>query len=158
MNKTWKAVLGVILIYTFGCFSGAVSTSIFFHHRMLNILQHPAVAMTAILEKRLTGNLGLDANQKQQVHGYFQDYLAHRKELQKQIQPQVEALNRQTRQQIAAILRPDQAELFQQNIEKARKRWGASVSNQNTESPPAPQVQPSGPATNSGAGNPPPAR
>ena len=155
MNKTWKAVLGVILIYIFGCLSGSVCTSIFFHHRLLAFLQHPGVALSAALENRLTGNLGLDADQKQKVHECFLENLQNRKELQKQIQPQVQMLNRQTRQQITAILRPDQAELFQQNIEKFRKRFGAIARNQDTENPPAPQVQSAGPTTNSGAGHPP---
>ena len=155
MNKTWKAVLGVILIYIFGCLSGAVSTSIFFHHRMIAFLQHPAIALSAALEKRLTGNLGLDANQKQQVHGYFLDNLQQRRQLQRQIQPQVQALNQQTLQQISAILRPDQKELFDQNVEKLKKRFGAAAANPNTENPASPPVQPAAPATNSGAGSPP---
>jgi hypothetical protein len=155
MNKTWKAVLGVILIYIFGCFSGAVSTSIFFHHRMLDFLQQPGVALSAALEKRLTGNLGLNANQQKQVDGYFLENLQHRKELQKEIQPRVQTLNRQTIQQVTAILHPDQTERFHQNFEKFRKRMRANASNHDTENPSAPLVQPSGPVTNSGAGNPP---
>ena len=155
MSKTWKAVLGVILIYVFGCFSGAVSTSIFFHHRMLAVLQHPAVAVSEALEKRLTGNLGLDANQKEQVHAYFLENLQHRQALQKEIQPRVQTLNRLTVQQVTAILRPDQAELFHQNVEKLRKRLGANASNLDTENSSAPQVQPAAPATTSGATNPP---
>jgi hypothetical protein len=158
MSKTWKAVLGVILIYIFGCFSGAVSTSIFFHHKMLEFLKHPGVAELAVLEKQLTGNLGLDDDQKKQVHACFLENLEQRKELQKQIQPQVQALNRQTRQEITAILHPGQVELFNQNIEKFRKRWAPTAFNQNAENPSAPQVQPTSPATNSGTGQPPAAQ
>ena len=155
MNKTWKAVLGVILIYLFGCFSGAVSTSIFFHHKMLNFWQNPAVAGLAAQEKRLTGNLGLDANQKQQVHGCFAEYLQQRKELQKQIQPQVQMLNRQTFHEITAILNPDQAKRFHQNIENFRKHFGAKTLDPNAGNPSPPNAQPAAPATNSGAGQPP---
>ncbi len=149
MNKTWKAVLGVILIYIFGCFSGMVSTSIFFHHRMLIFLQHPAVALSAALEKRLTGNLGLDADQKEKVHACFEENLQQRKELQKQIQPQVQALNHQTIQEVTAILHPDQTELFQQNIEKVRKHFGAMAGKQEADTPSASNVQPGAPTTNS---------
>ena len=158
MNKTWKALLGVILMYIFGCLSGAVLTSIFFHHKMLAFLQHPAVALSEALEKRLTGNLGLDANQKQQVHAYFLENLNQRKDLQKQIQPQIQVLNHQTVQQITAILHPDQAELFHQNIEQFRKRWGAAASDQKTENPSASLAQPAAPATNANAANPPAAQ
>jgi len=155
MNKTWKAVLGVILIFIFGCFSGAVSTSIFFHHKMIEFLQHPAVAASKALEKRLTGNLGLDATQKQQVDGYFLDNLQQRKELQKQIRPQVQVLNGQTIQQIIAILRPDQKELFHRNVETFREHLGANAFNPDVENLFSPPVQPASPATNSGVGQPP---
>jgi len=90
---------------------------------MLGFLQHPAVAMSAMLEQRLTGNLGLDANQKQQVHEYFLENLQKQKELRKEIQPRVQFLNRQTVQQVTAILRPDQSELFHQNIENSANAW-----------------------------------
>lgn len=155
MTSHWKAVLGVILIYIFGCFSGVVSTSIFFHQKMLYFLQHPGVVASAALEKRLTGNLHLDADQKQQVHTYFLENLQKRKDLQKTIQPQVLMLNLQTFQQITAILHPDQAELFQQNVEKFRKRSGAAALNPSAGNPSASNAQPAPPATNSGAGSPP---
>jgi hypothetical protein len=155
MTSHWKAVLGVILIYIFGCASGVVSTSIFFHQRMLNFLQHPGVVEAAMVEKRLTGNLGLDANQKQQVHDYFLANLQERRELQKQIQPQVLESYRQTVKQITAILHPDQAELFHQNIEKFRKRWGTAALNPSAGNPSAPNAQPTPPTTNSGAASPP---
>jgi hypothetical protein len=158
MNKTWKAVLGVMLIYFFGCFSGAVSTSIFFHHKMIEFLQHPAVAASKALEKRLTGNLGLDANQKQQVDDYFLDNLQQRRELQKQIHPQIQVLNGQTVQEIVTILRPDQRELFHQNVDKFREHLGANAFNPNVENLFSPVVQPVGPATNSGVGQPPTAQ
>lgn len=155
MTSHWKAILGVILVYIFGCFSGVVSTSIFFHQKMLYFLQHPGVVESTMVEKRLTGNLGLDANQKQQVHHYFLANLEQRKELQKQIQPQVLESYRQTVKQITAILRPDQAELFYQNIEKFRKRWGTPTLNPNAGNPSTPNAQLAPPATNSGAASPP---
>ena|ERR1700683_2563788 len=155
MTSNWKAILGVILIYIFGCFSGVICTSIFLHHKIIEFLQHPAVVLSAALEKRLTGNLGLDANQKEQVHEYFLDNLQHRKELQKQIQPQVQALNQQTIQRIAAILRPDQTELFQQNVDKFRAHLGANAFSPTTGNLFSPQIQPDTPATNSGAATPP---
>jgi hypothetical protein len=145
MNKTWKAVLGIFVIFLFGCFSGAVCTSIFFHNRMAAFLQHPAVTLSAALEKRLTGNLDLDANQRQQVHEYFMENLQQRKVVQKEIQPQIQMLNRQTFQQVSAILHPDQAARFQQNIELFRKRAKAMAAGQDAEnmsSPGAPVTNP----------------
>jgi hypothetical protein len=155
MTTHWKAVLGVILIYVFGCFSGAFSVSIFLHHKLLNVLQHPGVALMQALEHRLTANLGLDPTQKEKVHDYFLENLQSRRELQKQIQPQVQALNQQTVQQITAILRPDQAQTFNDNLDRLRKRFGTlSPEVQSTSTPPSP-IQPIAGSTNSAPGTPP---
>jgi hypothetical protein len=154
MKAHWKAFLGVILIFLFGCLSGAVSTSIFFHHMMIEFLQHPGVKLSAALEKRLTGNLDLDEAQKKQVHELFAENLEHRKDVQKQIQPQVKALNRQTMQEIIAILRPDQVDRFHQNLERIHKRLGAVgfTSEADNFSPPDTQLAP---ALAPGTANPP---
>ena len=155
MSKTWKAIIGVILIYIFGCVSGAVCTSIFAHRALIAFLQHPAVAASKALENRLTGNLHLDPNQRLQVDGFFLDNLQQRRELQKQIHPQIQALNTQTVQQILTILRPDQKDLFHHNIDTFRQNLGATAFDSNVENLFSAQAQPTWPATNSGASQPP---
>jgi len=138
MSTRWKAILGVILVYLFGCFSGGAVVSIIVHHKILAILQHPALAATEAMERRLTGNLHLDPTQKTEVHGYFMENLQQRKVLQKQIQPQVRALNEQTVDQITAVLHPDQAVIFHQNVDLLRKKFATLSSDQS--SAPAPSV------------------
>jgi len=155
MTTRWKAILGVILIYVFGCLSGGVAVSIIVHHRILAILQHPALAATEAMERHLTENLHLDPTQKTEVHGYFMENLQQRKVLQKQIQPQIKTLNQQTVDQITAVLHPDQAVIFHQNVDLLRKKFATLSSDQS--SAPAPSIPAlSGDApTNSGAGSPP---
>jgi hypothetical protein len=153
----WKAVIGVILIFIFGFCAGAVCTSLLAQRKALVFLQHPAVVMSAALETRLTGNLNLDATQKQQVHDYFMQNLEHRRELQTQIQPQVQLANLETFQQIYTILRPDQQQRFHQNLSEYRKRLGKNILNQNArpQNQVEPGARPNGPATNSDVGTPP---
>ena len=150
MSKTWKAILGVILIFVFGFFSGIVVSSIVVKHKMAEFLKHPMVAISAALEKRLTGNLNLDADQKKQVDAYFKENLQRRRELQMQIQPQVQAANQTTFQEIKAVLRPDQAERFQTNVDALRQRIAKFTSDANSEFLP----QPVSPAPSSSSGNP----
>ncbi len=138
MNTRWKAVVGVILIYLFGCLSGAFLTGIIVHHKMQEFLRHPAVAVSTALEKRLTGNLDLDVNQKQQIRQYFVENLEKRKEIQQQNQPQIQMLNRQTFMEINGILHPDQTERFRQNIAELRKRFGTAGLNPDAENHPPP--------------------
>lgn len=155
MTSHWKAILGVILIYLFGCFSGILTTSIFVRHKMIDFLKHPAVAASAALEKRLTGNLHLDADQKQQIHAYFMENLDQRRAVQKQIQPQVQMLNRKTFQQISSALHPDQVEMFHQNLEKFRRRFAETALDKDAENLIPASTPPAAPATNSGTGSPP---
>jgi hypothetical protein len=130
MLAHWRAILGVILVFVFGCVAGAFTASIHYHHRLIRILQHPGAAVAAEMEKRLTGNIGLDANQKQEVHAIFLENAQHRKEVQKQVQPQIQALNQRLLSQIAAILRPDQAALYQKNLTRLHKRLLVAVPDQ----------------------------
>jgi hypothetical protein len=154
MNSHWKAVIGVILIFVFGCFSGALCTSLFVGHKIKDLIEKGPDSVAEIMERRLTRNLDLDPDQKQKVHECFQANLKQRKELQTQIQPQVRMLNRQTFQEISAILRPDQADRFHQNVEELRKRRkGFNPGGPNSD-PGAPESE-TGMSTNTGAGAPP---
>lgn len=150
MSKTWKAVLGVILIFIFGFASGVVCTSIVVQRKALAFLQHPLVSVNEALEKRLTRNLGLDESQKTQVDGFFKENLKERRDLQMQIQPQVQTLNKETMRQVRSVLRPDQAERFNQNLDDLRKRFGKTALNPNGDVP----FQSDSPATNASTGSP----
>jgi hypothetical protein len=149
MNKTWKAVLGVVLIFIFGWLSGALCTSLIVRHRAISLLDRGPAAIAEVLERRMTHNLNLDPGQRQQIHGYFMENLTQRLQLQKEIQPQVQALNRQTIEEINAVLHPDQQERFQENIARIKLRFGKNPFN--------PNAEPSSgmPATNSAVGSPP---
>jgi len=140
MTTHWKAIVGVILVFVFGFLSGILCLSIVVQHRMLAFYQHPAVALSSALEKRLTGNLHLDANQQQKVNDIFAENLRQRKELQKQIQPKVQAVNLETFRQINLVLHPDQLDLFHQNLEKFHRRLAKNVlnANPNTDAPTPP--------------------
>jgi len=129
MNSKWKAVLGVIMIFVLGFVSGIVCSSIVVHRKLNAFLQHPGAVAAAALEKQLTQNLNLDQGQQQQIHTYFMQNLQRRKELNQQIRPQAQMLNQQTFQQIATTLRPDQREIFRQNIEKFRNRLSKAAAN-----------------------------
>ncbi len=147
MTTHWKAILGVILIFILGFTSGVVCSSIFVQRKLAAFMQHPGATAEAAMEKRLVRNLNLDPKQKQQIHDYLLDNLQQRKDLNLQIQPQVRALNVQTFQQINAVLRPDQQEIFRQNIEKFRNRFAKAAANADVDNLPPPPV----PAANSGA-------
>ena len=150
MTSHWKAVLGIVLVFLFGCASGWLSRSMVAYHQTSTFLQRGPEGVAKLLERRMTHDLDLDANQQQQIHACFMENVNQRRQLQLQIQPQIQLLNRQTLQQINAVLRPDQRERFQANLVEFRQRFGKSPFNPNAES------QPASPPANPGTNNPSP--
>jgi len=141
MSKTWKAVLGVMLIFIFGWVSGAISASLVIRHRALAELKGGPAASLQIgvqkFEQRMTRNLNLDTTQQQQVHEAFKKYLKLRLDLQKVVQPQVRMMNQETFAEINTLLKPEQQTTFKENIAEFRNRLGKNPSNQTAENQPA---------------------
>jgi hypothetical protein len=129
MNATWKAVVGVILVFILGWFGGALTTLVIAHHRMQVVIQHEPQALARFLEMQATRGLNLDDAKKQQMHEIIVTNIRQRIEMQKQIQPQIHAINAQTLQQIDALLTSDQQERFQENLMTFKQRFGRNPLN-----------------------------
>jgi hypothetical protein len=124
MNATWKAAIGVILVFILGWVGGALITLLIMHHRMTVLVRSDPEQMAILLERQTTRNLGLDENQKKQIHALLVENLRERTQLQRQIQPQVRSVNGQTLQQIDAVLTADQQQKFQLNLLRFKQRFG----------------------------------
>jgi hypothetical protein len=151
MSSNWRAVTGVLLVFVFGCISGWLSASALHYRQTTLMLQSGPDGIAALWENRTTRNLGLDDNQRKQIHEIFMENLAQRKELQKEILPQVQALNHATLKQIVAVLDPGQADLFRKNIAFFRQHYGQGPLNSKPDSQlkprtagPAPGMAPDG--------------
>jgi len=142
MNSQWKAVLGILLVFVFGCASGWLLRSVVAYRQTTQLLQRGPEGMVDVLERRLTRRLALDANQKQQVHAYLMQNVLQRRQLQMQIQPQVLQLNRQTLMQIGSVLRPDQQEKLKDELVLFRKRFGRGPFSPGVNDDAAPLVNP----------------
>ena len=150
MNKTWKVVLGVMLIFLFGWLCGSFSAAIFLHHRMLVTLQRGPEGLADAVQRPLTRGMDLDAGQKAKFHEALVQYFRERWGLQKQIQPQIADLNKQSLQEVDAFLKPDQQQRLLDNVDRLRKYTGRNLfGTSGDESPP--QIG----ATNSGSATPP---
>jgi hypothetical protein len=148
MSSTWKAAVGILLVFALGCVSGALSASIFFQQDSLRIQRNPEQA-AAVLERHLTRRLDLDAGQQTQIRQILADYLKNRRQVQQQVQPEMQALNMQMMRQIRSVLHPDQLGPFHDNVADLRRRL-AHVSLR--PAPPEPMPD-STPATNSAPGS-----
>jgi hypothetical protein len=155
MSNTWKAAIGVILIFILGWFGGALTTLVITHHRMLLMIQHDPAPLAKLLERQTTRNLDIDDQQRAKLHTIFLENLKARAALQKQIQPEVKEANKLTLQQINAVLTPVQEQRFQENLVRFKERFGRNPFNVGSENDaPAPASPPPadlGSATNAPA-------
>jgi hypothetical protein len=159
MNSTWKAAVGVILIFILGWAGGTLTTIAVARHKMLTLAQHGPEAVAIVLERQTTRNLGLNEDQKTKLHALIVENVRQRMEFQKQIQPQVHDVNRQTMQQIDALLTPDQQQRFQDNLVLFKDRFGRNPFNVGPENAASQTSNPpqTGWSTNTPATNAPPA-
>ena len=153
MNPTWKAALGVIFIFILGWFGGALTTLIIAHHKIIALAQGNSQALTTLLERQTTRGLKLDDGQRAKLHDLLLENVRERKELQKQIQPQVWTYNRQTMDAINAVLTPEQRQKFEDNLLLFKVHFGRNPLNTGPEESAPATV---GSSTNAAAGTPPP--
>jgi len=124
MNPTWKAALGVIVIFILGWFGGALSTLIIAHHKLLALARGDTQSMTTMLVRQTTHGLKLDDNQRKQLRALIVENIRQRRQLQQQIQPQVWNINRKTLLAINNVLPADQQQKFQANLALFKTRFG----------------------------------
>jgi hypothetical protein len=155
MNPTWKAALGIILIFILGWLGGALTTIAIVRHKALVIEQDSPEALAIVLERRTTRNLDLTEDQKTRLHALFVENIRQRMELQKQIQPQVKAVNRETMQELDTVLTPDQQQRFHDNLILFKDRFGRNPFNVGPDNKPVQPVNPEnvGSSTNTPATN-----
>ena len=156
MSPTWKAALGVIFIFILGWFGGALTTLIISHHKLIALAQGNSQALTTLLERQTTRGLKLDEGQRAKLHDLLLQNVRERKELQKQIQPQVWTDNRQTMDAINAVLTPEQRQKFQDNLLLFQAHFGRNPLNTGPEESASPTQETVGSSTNAPAGTPQP--
>jgi len=108
------AILGGVGVYYFLWYTGRI--------------QHPHGFNKDHAVAHLKKDLNLSDAQTQQVGRIFDDSMQKMQDLQKQVDPQFQALHQETRARIRQILNPDQAKKFDElvrSIDERRKRRGS---------------------------------
>jgi hypothetical protein len=123
----WKTVSMIVLIFAFGCFSGALSTSMISEHEEGAAILSGRTHLDDLLEQRLMRDLLLEPDQKQQVNDLLAANLAQRKQLEQGYRPQVRALDADTLRKVEAVLKPDQLDQFHHNLALFEQHYGHAV-------------------------------
>jgi Spy/CpxP family protein refolding chaperone len=119
--KNWKAIAGVMLVFTLGAVCGGLVTHLVHRSRMERFVGGGPVAREELLVKRLTRQLDLDPRQLEQIKPIVHETQESISRIRQLSRPQVEGLLEESQRQISAVLRPEQREKFEKIIAERKK-------------------------------------
>jgi hypothetical protein len=114
--KSIKPVVGLILVFILGATSGSLVTYMVVQARVESILSGGPRAREDVLITRLTRQLNLDSQQREQVKVIIHETHEGMHQIRQKMHPQIEALLSDSQLRISALLRPDQHEKFKKII------------------------------------------
>lgn len=120
--KNWKAILGVVLVFTLGMMAGGLVTAGFIRHRVRTTLARGTEGVADVIVRRLSIELRLDAAQRGQLRTIVHDGQQEAREARRQIEEVVA----ESEVKVRAILRPDQLERFDRLVAKRKANWKSS--------------------------------
>jgi cell division septation protein DedD len=121
--RTLKRILGVLLIFFFGVFVGAVVTGAGAMQKLRETLMGGPEAVMDVVVKRLDHELKLDDEQKRKLQGIVDDARIKLRQSHEQIRPEVEATLHEAEERTRAILYPAQTKKFDDIIARSRAKW-----------------------------------
>jgi hypothetical protein len=144
--RTLKRILGVLLIFFFGAFIGAVVTSAGAMQKLRETLMGGPEAVMDVVVKRLDHELKLDDEQKRKLQGIVDDARIKLRQSHEQIRPEVEAALREAEERTRTILYPAQVKKFDDIIARSRAKWKGLESPVSTPAPATGAPTPATPA------------
>jgi hypothetical protein len=118
-KRRWRVVLLGILILVCGIAIGAGGTAVIMRHMILHAIQHPEKAPQRIID-RVRGKLGISDDQAARIKAILSERQKAIQALRRQVQPQIENELNQAREDVAALLNPEQAEKWRRRFDKIR--------------------------------------
>src|SRR5579859_935451 len=122
--KNWKAIVGVFAVFVLGGLAGSMTTIALVRHRLVH--GHGREMMADFIVRRLSWELRLDQDQREQLRGIVTEGQTQIRAVTKQIRPQIEEVLGQSEAKVRAILRPDQQEKFNKLVAERKARWAQS--------------------------------
>ncbi|NVN91484.1 MAG: hypothetical protein HXX11_12910 [Desulfuromonadales bacterium] len=120
--KSFKPVIGVILVFMLGAASGSLATYMVFRSQCETSSGGSPHSRESMLLKRLTGQLELDSQQQERVMGIIHETHGKIRQIRQKMHPEIEVVLKESQQRISALLRPDQQVKFMKIIEERKAR------------------------------------
>jgi hypothetical protein len=118
-RKRWRSVLLGIVILLCGVVIGAGGAVIVIRHVVLHAIQHPEEAPQRITN-RVRRMLDLSEHQAAEVKKILTERQKAIVGLRRQIQPQVEKELEKVKEDVAAVLKPEQAKKWRERFDRLR--------------------------------------
>ncbi|NQU11113.1 hypothetical protein HQ590_10005 [bacterium] len=122
--RTWKAALGVALIFLLGMAAGGLLTAKLLQHKMRWVALGGPPVVGDIIVRRLSWQLRLDRTQREQVRGVMTDTQRELEVLRTRIRPEARRILTAAEEHVRAVLRPEQAARFDRLLAERKARWG----------------------------------
>jgi hypothetical protein len=140
--RTFKRILGVLLIFIFGVVVGAALTRTGAVQKARETLLGGPEAVMDVVVRRLDHELKLDDEQKRKLQGIVDDARIQLRQSHAKIRPEVEQTLHEAEERTRAILYPEQVKKFDEMVGNSREKWkttGTAVgtSSAATPAPPA---------------------
>jgi hypothetical protein len=124
--RTFKRILGVLLIFFFGLFIGAAVTGAGAMQKLRETLLGGPEAVMDVVVRRLDHELKLDDEQKRKLQGIVDDAHIKLRQSHEKIRPEVEQTLHEAEERTRAILYPAQVKKFDDMVHRSRERWKGS--------------------------------
>ena len=118
-KKRWRSFLLGLLILICGMAIGTGGTVVVMKRIILNAIQHPEKVPERITD-RMRGKLDLTDDQAAKVKEILTERQKKIRTLLRQIQPEVDKEFEDAREDVAAILKPDQAKKWRERFDRLR--------------------------------------
>lgn len=120
-KKRWRAILLGLIILASGVLLGAGVTAVYVH-KMVHIIQTPGEAPKRITN-RLRWKLNLSDQQAERIQAIFVEREKALTAIFHEISPRLREQVKRTREEVSAVLNPDQAKTWNRHFDRMQRRW-----------------------------------
>lgn len=120
--KNAKAIMGILLIFALGVIVGGLGARMVYEERIEALVSGDSQARETAMVNRLSKRLDLDTKQREQVQAIIRDTRQEVAVIRQQLRPQIAAILEKSQGLIKQTLRPDQVAKYDMIIAERKDR------------------------------------
>jgi hypothetical protein len=121
--KKWKLWTGMILIFIAGGAVGTIGTGLFVKHKIVSIIEEGQPVVEKLAVRILSRRLDLTADQKSETARIIRETQQRLQAIRLRVRPDALKIITTGKEDIRALLDPDQKKTLDQLYTKMKRRW-----------------------------------